>query len=404
MGMMWFEWKKIFERRLNVAAMLIGYLIIGVCVYNYISQESFYDEKSDSYIEGAAAYRLAWERAENQTDVISEEYMTRLIGEIQSHNLDLESDEAYCIVTRPLGDIFYFAAKNYTDMREDIINRNALNHVDLSEGAQFYENRMKKITDYLNLDFSYGNYKEPEKAYWIHKAQQTVTPFRWGSTSVMGSVFDTVAIGFYLWFVIIICASSAFSSEHKSGAAVLLLTTKYGKNRLVWVKIAVMALFTVAYVSVGLLAGVAVIGLLLGFEGADLPIQLWDSVIPYNLTIGQACLGSFAIVVLIGVALALVVLCCSARLQSSLATLVIGIVLIIAPAFFPMSKKSGLWNHINYLFPVRIVDLKAMLGSFVSYMVGDFVIPYVGMVVIVYGVIGCLALAMIRGGFVKKER
>ena len=399
--MIWFEWKKIFERRLNVAAMLIGYLLIGICVYNYISQASFYDERTDSYIEGVAAYRLAQERAAKQTDVISEEYMTRLIGEIQSHGMDLESDEAYIEITRPLGDIFYFAAKNYTDMRENIINRNALNHVDLTEGAQFYENRMKKITDYLNMDFSYGNYKETEKAYWIRKAQQTVTPFRWGSESVMNSVFDTVAIGFYLWFVVIICASSVFSSEYESGAAALLLTTKYGKNRLAWAKIAVMVLFTVAYVSVGLLAGVGVIGLLLGFEGADLPIQLWNSVIPYNLTIGQVCLGSFAMVVLIGVVLVLILLCCSAQLRSSLATLVIGIALIIAPAFFPMSKESGLWNHINYLFPVRIVDLKAVLGSFVSYTVGDFVIPYVGMVVIVYSVIGVVALALTRKGFVK---
>lgn len=43
--MMRFEWKKIFERRLNVAAMLLGYLLIGVCVFNYITQESFYDER-----------------------------------------------------------------------------------------------------------------------------------------------------------------------------------------------------------------------------------------------------------------------------------------------------------------------------------------------------------------------
>ncbi|MDE7266789.1 MAG: hypothetical protein K2N89_04920, partial [Lachnospiraceae bacterium] len=143
--MMWFEWKKIFERRLNVAAMLLGYLLIGVCVFNYITQESIYDEKTDSYIEGIAAYCLDQERTAKQTDVISEEYMTQLIGEIQSYHMDLESDEAWEAL-HPLGDIFYFAAKNYTDMRADIIDRNALNEVDLTEGARFYEQRMKKIT------------------------------------------------------------------------------------------------------------------------------------------------------------------------------------------------------------------------------------------------------------------
>ena len=401
--MMWFEWKKIFERRLNVAAMLLGYLLIGVCVFNYITQESIYDEKTDSYIEGIAAYRLDQERTAKQTDVISEEYMTQLIREIQSHHMDLESDDAYSEVIRPLGDVFYFAAKNYTDMRADIMDRNALNEIDLTEGARFYEQRMKKITDYLNMDFSYGNYKEAEKAYWLRKAENTVTPFLWGSTSVMNSVLYTVDIGFYLWFVIIICTSSVFSSEYESGAALLLLTTKYGKDRLIWSKIAVTVLFTVGYLSVGILAGVSVIGLLLGFTGSDLPVQLWNSVIPYNLSVGQVCLGAFAIVLLIGLALALVLLCCSARLRSSLATLVIGGTILIAPAFFPMSKKSGLWNHINYLFPVRVMDFKKMLGSFVSYPVGDCVISYVGMMVIVYAVIGSAALLLIRKGFVKEK-
>lgn len=399
--MMWFEWKKIFERRLNVAAMLLGYLLIGVCVFNYITQESIYDEKTDSYIAGIAAYRLDQERAAKQTDVISEEYMTQLIGKIQSYHMDLESDDAYSEVIRPLGDIFYFAAKNYTDMRADIMDRNALNEIDLTERAHFYEQRMKKITDYLNMDFSYGNYKEAEKAYWIRKAEHTVTPFRWGSKGVMDALLDTIAIGFYMWFVIIICTSSVFSSEYESGAAALLLTTKYGKDRLIWSKIAVTVLFTVGYLSIGTFVAVGVIGLLLGFSGADLPAQLWNSVIPYNLTTGQVCLGNFAIVLLIGLALALVLLCCSARLRSSPATLVIGGAILIAPAFFPMSKESGLWNHINYLFPVRVVDLKAVLGSFVSYTVGDFVIPYVGMLVIVYVVIGFFALALTRKGFVR---
>jgi len=401
--MIWFEWKKIFERRLNVAAMLLGYLLIGVCVFNYISQASFYDEKTDTYIEGIAAYRLSEERAAGQTDVISEEYMTRLIDGIQSYDVDLESDDAYLEVIRPLGDIFYFAAKNYTDMRESIVDRNALNQVDLTDGAQFYAQRMKKITDYLNMDFSYGNYKEAEKAYWIRKAESTMAPFRWGSKGIMDSVFNTIAIGFYLWFVIVICVSPVFSSEYESRAAALLLTTKYGKSRLIWVKIAAAVLFTVGYLSIGTLAAVGVIGLLLGFSGADLPIQLWNSVIPYNLTIGQVCLWNFGIIIFIGVTLALVQLCCSARLHSSLAALVIGIAVIIAPAFFPMSKESGLWNHINYLFPVRAADLKTMLGSFVSYTVGDCVIPYVGMVLIVYVVIGGAAFVLIRRGFVKAK-
>lgn len=399
--MIWFEWKKIFERRLNVAAMLLGYVLIGACVFSFIAKENIYDEKTGSYVTGMNAYQVSQERAAGQTDVVSEAYMTRLIGEIQSHDMDLESDEAYVEVARPLGDLFYFTARNYTDMREDVVDRNALNRVDLTNGAQFYEQRLKKIEEYLNMDFSYGNYRQSEKAYWLQKAQQTITPFRWGSKCIMDSVLSTIVIGFYLWFVIVICVSPVFSSEYESGAAALLLTTKHGKGRLVWSKLAAALLFTAGYLAVGILAGVGVVGLFLGFSGADLPVQLWNSVIPYNMTLGQTCAANFAIILLSGIVLALVLLCCSARLRSSLATLVIGFVVIIAPVFFPMSKESGLWNHINYLFPVRAANLKNMLGSFVSYPVGDFVISYVEMLAVVYGLIGIMAFALTRRGFVK---
>lgn len=401
--MMLFEWKKIFERRLNVAAMILGYLLIAICLFSWISGASFYDEETGSYLDGIEAIRSEQEWAKGKTDVISEEYITQVIREIQSHGMDLESDEAYLEVARPLGDVFYFVVRNYTDIDERYIDRNVLMEIDLTDGAHFYEQRMRKIREYLNRDFSYGNYKEAEKDFWIQKAENTVIPFAWGDKCIMDMVLSSVATGFYLVFVIVICTSAVFSSEYESGASSLLLTTKYGKDRLIWSKIAVSVFFTVGYLSLGILLAVAVIGVLFGFPGADLPVQLWDSVIPYNLTIVQVCLGFYALILLICITIASIQLFCSATLRSSLATMVVGAAIIIAPIFFPMSNKSGLWNHINSLFPIRAANLKEMLGSFVSYTLGDYVISYVAMTVIVYTAIAISALLLIKRGFVKAE-
>lgn len=396
-----YELKKIFERRLNIIAMLSGYVLLAGCVFSFISGAGFYDKETDSYVEGIEGIRLEQERAKGKEDEISEEYITRIVKNIQDYGMDLESDEAYMKVIRKMGDIFYFIAKNYTDMRESYADVNAIMEIDLTDGAQFYKQRMKKITDYLNMDFSYGNYSEAEKEYWIQKAENTIVPFAWGDKCIMDILWDTVAIGFYLWFVVVICVSSVFASEHESGAASLLLTTKYGKDRLVWSKIAASVLFTAGYHLTGTVTAVCVIGLLLGFSGSSLPVQVWNSVIPYNLTVGQACFVHLAILLLAGIAITLFLLFCSARFRSSLATLAIGMTALIGPAFFPMSKNSGLWNNINYLFPVRAVDFKKILGSYVSYRVGDWVIPYVEMVVLVYTTIGIAALISTRKGFVK---
>ena len=399
--MMRYEWKKIFERRLNLAAMAAGYILVAVCLFSWISQASFWDEKTGSYIEGTSAVRASREKAKEQPGYVSEEYVTSIIGWIQEHEMDMESDDAYLEIIRPLGDIYYFIARNYTDMSEKYLDGNALMKVDLTGGARFYEQRMNKITSYLNMDFSYGNYKESEKEYWIQKAENTEVPFVWGDKSVMDILWDSTVVGIYLCFVIIICVSSVFASEYESGAAHLLLTTRYGKDRMIWAKIAVSLLFAAGYLLVGILFAAGTVGVLFGFSGKELPVQLWNSVIPYNLTVWQAYMGNCAVLLLIGITLALVLLFCSAKLRSSLATLVVGMLLLIGPAFLPMSKESGLWNHINYLFPARAVNLKEMLGAYVSYTAGNHVIPYVGMMAVVYAAVGAAALLLVRRSFVK---
>lgn len=208
-------------------------------------------------------------------------------------------------------------------------------------------------------------------------------------------------VGFYLIFVAAVCVSTVFAAEHETGAVSLLLTTKYGKDRIVLAKIAVSLLFCVVYLFVGILGALGAVGLVLGFEWTDLPVQLWNTVIPYNMTAGWACVWSFAVILLISLAVVSFMLMCSARLRSSIAALVAGIVILIAPALFPMSRTSGLWNHINYLFPVRDANLKEIMGAYVSYAVGGQVIPYIGMVIIVYAAVGLLSLFAIRKGFIK---
>lgn len=397
-----YEWKKLFQSRLNLAAMLSGYLLIGVCLFFWIRNYSVYDEKTDSYRSGIEGFHLSQQRAMGQTDLITEEYVTKLLAKIQSCGLEQDSDEAYVKIARPLGDIYYFLAKHYTPLGKRI-DRTELDRVDLTDGARFYERRMDKITDYLNMDFSFGNYTEAEKSYWIHKAEAVTVPFAWGDQTVMDCTWDIIMLGFYLLFVIIICVSSVFSSEHESGAAALLLTTKYGKDRLVLAKMTVSVLFTLGYLIISSLAGVGVMALLFGLPGRELPVQLWDTAIPYDLTVWQACLWSFAVMLLIGLTVMAVQLCCSAVSHSSFTTLVLGVLLMIGPAFLPMSKTSGLWNHINYLFPVRAFNVKDTLSSYMSYAFGDLVISLIGMTLIVYAAVGVAALLLTRRGFVKMK-
>lgn len=397
-----FEWKKITQRKLNVVAMIVGYVLIGICLFCYISQASFYDVETGTYITGVKAYHESRIKKEVMTDYLTEEYVTDMIAQIQEKNMDLESDVGYAEVIRPIGDLFYLLGSHYQSSQE-FGKYNRLNELNLVNGAGFYERRMEKIIETLNMDYSFGNFSEEEKTYWMNKASNVETPFAWGDRNAMDTVWMIIQISFYLLFVLVICVSPVFASEYESKAAALLLTTKHGKNKLITAKIITAVVFSLSYVIVGIGAGVGIFGMVVGIWGAELPVQLERTTIPYHWSIGKACVISFAIILLVVLAIALFTVMLSARMKGSMVTLVIDFALLIGPAFFPMSKESGLWNHINYLFPVRVVMVKDVIATFNSYQIGTLVISYLGMIVIVYSVVAFLSLCGVKNGFVKHQ-
>ncbi len=401
--MIGYEWKKIFSRRFNILAMLAGYALALICTFNYIYQESYFDPQTEEYVDGIQAFEQQRHDEHMRTEVLSEEYVTEVVRDVQANGTgDLESDEAYINVLRPNYPMLNLISKNYTDMRDDT-DFNVLNQIDTKNGIGFYERRIEKLSDYLNLDFSFGNYSEAEKEYWMEKEQSVQTPFAWGDFRIADKAADLISVMFYFLFVIGVCIAPVFASEYETGADALLLTTKYGKTRLILAKIAAAVLFGIGYAVpvIGLCA--ALIGCSVGFSGMELPVQLWETTIPYDWSMGKAVLVSMALMLLVMLTFTLFTLMLSARCRSAMISLAIGVVVIIAPSFFPMSKNYRVWNQINYLFPVRLISIKDILRAFNSYQFGPVILSYLGMIVIVYLIVSLISLLGIRGGFTKRS-
>lgn len=401
--MIGYEWKKIFSRRFNVLAMLAGYILALICTFNYVYQESYFDPQTEEYVNGIAAFEQQRHDEHMRTEVLSEEYVTTVVQEVQAKEIgDLESDEAYMDVLRPNYLMLNLISKNYTDMTDNT-DFNVLNQINAENGISFYERRTEKLSDYLNLDFSFGNYSEAEKEYWMEKEQSVQTPFAWGDFTIADKASDLISVMFYFLFVIGVCIAPVFASEYETGADALLLTTKYGKTRLILAKIAAAVLFCIGYTVpvIGLCA--AVLGCTVGFSGMELPVQLWETTIPYGWSMGKAVLVGAALMLLVMLTFTLLTLMLSARCRSAMIALAIGVVVIIGPSFFPMSENYRIWNQINYLFPVRLISIKDILRAFNSYQFGSVILSYLGMIVIVYTVVSVLCLLAIRGGFTKRQ-
>lgn len=401
-SLIFFELKKILERKLNVIAMLTGYIIIAIAAYVLVTQCSFYNEETGSWMYGIDAIRADEEKNRALTDYLTEEYLTGLVEDIQARNLDLNTDEGWVQVVRPIHDLFMVLRQNYEEVGAhgdyDLINR-----ISTEGGIRFYERRIEKVENYLNQDNFFMNFSEEEKDFWLAKLQKVDTPFRWGSYTGMDVVMTMIQLCFYLLFVIVVCISPVFASEYESGAAALLLTTKHGKGRLIGAKILASALFALLYMALGIFISVAILGGIIGFSGAELPIQLWGTVIPYNWSIGQTCLANVGLMLLLALSMALFTALLSSRGKGSLSSLVVMFVLMMTPAFLPGSSDSKLWNQILYLTPFRILALEKVMGTFNSYRIGPFVLSYLGMIVLVYACICVLSLLFTRGGFAKHQ-
>lgn len=403
-SMIYYEFAKIFRRKVNVIVMLAGIVLMVVCAVNYVRQEPFYDKASGTYVNGREAFRLEEKTNNEMTDYLTEEYLTGVVEGIQEKyiDMDMESDKAYEQVIQTKEDLISLICKNYADVGEEM-DWNKLNEISTENGIGFYERRLDKVEEYLNMDFSYGNYSEAEKEFWMEKEKEVQTPFAWGDKTVMNKIWTMMEGGFYFLFVIAVCTAPVFASEYESGASALLLTTRYGKTKLIYAKILASVLFALVYTAVGLGIGVGILGLAVGFHGAELPVQLWDSIIPYDWSIGKTLWISFAIILLIGLMISLLTLLLSARVRSGLSTLVIMFALLVGPTFLPMSKTSGLWNHINYLFPVRVTMTKDVISTLNSYQFGPVILSYLGMAVLTYVVVAVISFFGIGNGFARHQ-
>ena len=74
--------------------------------------------------------------------------------------------------------------------------------------------RIEKIDNLLNSEYSFGNYTQTEKDYWLQKAKSVNTPFKWGSKNTWDKIWDSIGILFYLLFVFFQKISDLFLCRH----------------------------------------------------------------------------------------------------------------------------------------------------------------------------------------------
>ena len=397
-----YEIRKIVQKKVNLIAMLVGYVILMITTIYPVVNDFEYIQQENTELQGIASIRYREELAKSQTEELTEPYLTEILQEIQDSGKDPASDEGYLYFTGKYGSLYNFLLNSYQPIGDGIYQQDILSKVDIQNGAQFYEWRVQRVKDYVNQDFSFGNYTPAEKAYWVQKAESAKTPFAWGDTSVVQQYATVFSVGFYMLFVLSICLAPMFAGERERGIEGLLLATKHGQRKLVAAKAQAAYAFGFLYILTGYLVSCIGLYVTIGMDGLNLPVQLLDNAICRNMNLGQYLLLQLVMNVVICFFETTVVLFFSALTRSSIGTMALLFTAMLVPVFIPFSKESRLFNHVLALAMVRLVDLKRCLATFMDYRLGKFIVDLPTAGILVHLGIAVVLVLILRKMYVKK--
>lgn len=395
-----FELQKIFIRKVNQAAITAGLLLVIVSNIALINGESLY-LGGDNSLEGENAVKTQSKIENALTTELTEEFLTGFLLEYQQEIQDNPFGYDYSLIA-PKSNLFVLIADNYVEWNDNW-DWETLRQISTENGIGFYERRIKKIETLLNADYTYGNYTDAEKNYWLQKAESIRTPFPWGSRSTWTIILRGVSILFFQCFVIAVCLAPVFAGEFQNRTDSLLLSAKHGKSKVIYAKMIASFTFTFFYFSLCSILTVGINTAILGIDGWNLPIQLWSTIIPYHLNAAGACGLNLLVLFLGSFLLTAITLLLSTVCKSQMVTLAFDVLLLFGTVFVPFSKTSGLWNHILYLCPIYIMDVTNVLKSYISYQFGNVVIPHLEMTGIVYVTITIVCLCCAKENFKRHQ-
>lgn len=175
-----------------------------------------------------------------------------------------------------------------------------------------------------------------------------------------------MTVGVLMLLFVAICLSSIFSDEHTRRTDQLILSSATGKNTAYWAKI--LSGLTVSVAGSTLMA-LTTMGLCLsifGAEGFQTSIQLYFYTYSYPLTMGQACLIAYGMLIITSGLAGVFVMVLSELLHSGIATLAISTGFVILggmvtiPTQYRIVAQIWDWSPMAYLSTWNVFDSRTL--------------------------------------------
>jgi ABC-type transport system involved in multi-copper enzyme maturation permease subunit len=218
----------------------------------------------------------------------------------------------------------------------------------------------------------------------------------WGS---LYRFFSIPGVGNMLIGLILVFAlAPLYSGEANYRMDSLILSSKYGRLKIVTAKLLAGSIVTVSFVT--LFYGVCVLFSCLPFDfvGWNAPLNSYFAGSPYDLTQLQGVLLKYAVTLLAACGLLLLTALISALFRSSLSTLGLAICLVLLPNF-SLPGVVGEW--IDFL-PSGVIMSTSLIEKYVSYNIFGTPILYLPLSIFSVIITGVIAMLFLPKAFERR--
>ena len=410
-----FEFMKVLKKKSFLCAVVLMAVMLVIVPCLTISENNWVKEDG-SEITGMAAIREKKDSLKDSSCDLTTERLQSVIINYQNAYADPVSfiredgtrdswinNAAYAKYIQSDSEIKFLIDMAFTPEGETY-DYYAMGSMDPADVQDFYEKRMEKVEQYLNMDYSYGNYSEADKAYFIAQNEKLTTPFHYtyntGWNKLLGISYVSLMV---IGLVVCITLAPIFSSEYQTGADAILLSTKYGRSRLITSKIAASFLLTsVIYIS-GMFILTFVTFLIYGSKGADCSLQVLSFLAPADVNLLQAYLyvvlaGYFMCLFMQGITLLL-----SAKMSSPFPVIICTMVFFIVPSFLPYSRSSRTYNNILNLMPAKMAAAYTALTKYEVFHIFGLKISYPVMLILIAVLVSVVTLPFAYRAFHRHQ-
>lgn len=395
MGTLFFyELKKIVNRKIVWICIICGIILLVFSVASPLI--------GDYVVNGE---RLGSNYEEFQKDVA---YQKKLDGRVIDETLLMEMQRAYRKV--PLNEKKYSLteeyqtyARPYSAIFNYVRQTTGLSGTGVLEMDVSSEILKEMRLELREVRWEEYDLSEVEKEYWRSKEEQIEYPvvFRYAEGySVLLSMAYTV--GILTVFMIAICMAGVFPEEHVRKTDQQILSSRYGRKKVYWAKLCAGTLVSLCLTFIfGLITFVTAF-LIYGTDGFDTAFQVIYSGSSCPITIGQAVLIIYGIVLCAGTFIGVFVMTLSENLHNSIGTLSITIGLIILPMLVSVSDEYRLLAQLWSYLPSEIVAVWSCFNP-QTVVVFGMILQGWQVVPILYVGIGMVAAIVTERIFVKYQ-